>query len=172
MDCTTALALFRRSCQLDHVSGCAMLGLAMLTRWDTTGTDSLGARLLVWSCGNGYGAACFETQFLYEAGRGVARDSMMAWKAALRACELGSPEGCNNAGAKLANGEAVEVDIPRALTFYRRGCEMGNGLACRNIGRVLHGGLGVPKDEVNGKAYIERACALHDEEACELLADG
>jgi TPR repeat protein len=72
-----------------------------------------------------------------------------------RACDLGDPAGCNEAGILL-------TDPTEQSARFRRGCELGDASACMNLGRTA-------ADPREGIVHAEKGCAL-DARACDIAA--
>ena len=94
-----------------------------------------------------------------------------------RACDLGEPDGCSEAGLRAIQGGQAGQLAP-GVALFRRACDGGSGLGCHNLA-VLHlDGTGVPRDPAIAAALFERGCARGHASAClelgrrKLLADG
>src|ERR1035437_3339949 len=80
---------------------------------------SLGGVLRRLACTRGNGQACGELAFMYDLGRGVARDSTRAEALYLKACDAGNAGACGNLGV-MYEGSGLAKDTSRASALYSR----------------------------------------------------
>ncbi|MCC6216456.1 MAG: cation:proton antiporter [Polyangiaceae bacterium] len=88
-----------------------------------------------------------------------------------RACDLGSPRGCNDLGVMLLDGDGVPRDPARAVVLFRNACELGLPMACANLGHALEHGLGGAVDVAGAAQIYERACRAEAPFACNALGN-
>lgn len=81
------------------------------------------------ACAKGDAEACLRTgHMVFESGIEGDKTEGTGWY--VRACELGSGEGCLEAGYSYRDERGVDDDIPRMRAFMKRGCELDNLIAC------------------------------------------
>lgn len=96
---------------------------------------------------------------MYLTGRGVARDPREAARLFVRACAVGLPEACTNAG-NVALNTLQPPDHRLALQMLGRGCELDQAEACRILSTMYSRGSGVAKDMARWGVFFARACRL------------
>jgi TPR repeat protein len=122
-------------------------------------------------CEGGDAAACNSAGKLYARGERVALDYQRADTLFLRACDLGEPDGCYQAGMLVTGGTLGDPpDFGRALGLYQRACDGGVAGACTNLGSMTMRGEGREEDVPGGRALYERACEGGDALGCTNLA--
>lgn len=104
---------------------------------------------------------------------GVTQDGAMPdWPKARalfeRACELGSPDGCGDAGAVALDERAGPVDWQKARGYFQRACDLGETIRCLAIVEFT------PEDGVltdaDATTLLDRACTA-DLASCTKAAD-
>ena len=86
--------------------------------------------------------------WMYENGRGVARDYVEAIKWYLLAADSELADAQNNLGRMYENGWGVAQDYEKAVRRYRRAAETRDATAQNNLGRMYENGWGVAQDDI------------------------
>jgi hypothetical protein len=66
-------------------------------------------------------ASCADLALMHASGVGVQKDLKKAVELYLRACDLGSAVGCDQAGMRLEDGLGATKDEAKAVTLYQKG---------------------------------------------------
>ena len=98
-----------------------------------------------------------ELGFMYQNGRGVARDDAEAVRWYRRAAEQGHASGQNNLGFMYQNGRGVARDDAEAVRWYRRAAEQGHASGQFNLGFMYENGRGVARDDAEAVRWYRRA---------------
>ena len=98
-----------------------------------------------------------ELGFMYQAGRGVARDDAEAVRWYRRAAEQGDASGQNSLGFMYQNGRGVARDDAEAVRWYRRAAEQGHASGQNNLGFMYWNGRGVARDDAEAVRWYRRA---------------
>ncbi|MEM9692257.1 MAG: hypothetical protein AAGA56_06920 [Myxococcota bacterium] len=85
---------------------------------------------------------------------------------AIKACDLGSAIGCENAGDMVFYDSYRIMDQPRAVKLYLKGCNLGRGIACWSAAQGYFGGKGVGKDGMQGVKLLVKACSGGSVDEC------
>ncbi|MFN0250915.1 MAG: hypothetical protein ACKV2T_28840 [Kofleriaceae bacterium] len=184
---------YQRACDLGSGLACARGG-ELFARGIGGDTDTgTGARmfkrahdLLAPTC-PGDGSGCYVLGYLFEAGRGVAKDGKKAIDAYRHGCTGGSGDACtklaglldeakdtdgaNDALQKACdrydNGDAcrklaerlaiAKKDLERAFTLAKRGCTLDTA-HCGTLGELYRVGFGVAADSAEATRLYKSAC--------------
>jgi TPR repeat protein len=85
----------------------------------------------------------------------------------LLACQKGSSDGCNTAGALLADGsDGLTPDAARSESLFQRACDLGSAAGCGNLGALLRS-----RDELHAIGLLTRSCDASWWPGCYVLAD-
>jgi hypothetical protein len=114
-------------------------------------------------------ASCADLALMYVSGVGVTKDLKKAVELYLRACDLGSSVGCDQAGMRLEDGLGATKDEAKAVSLYQKACDLAKPDACTNLARMLANGWGVAKDDGKAVDALTRACNLGDPGGCSNL---
>ena len=113
----------------------------------------------------GNAEAQFNLGFLYENGKGVAKDNVEAVKWYRKAAEQGDASAQTNLGFMYENGKGVAKDNVEAVKWYRKAAEGGDAEAQFNLGVMYMLGKGVKKSAVDAYVWFNFAAAAGDENA-------
>jgi TPR repeat protein len=83
-----------------------------------------------------------------------------------KACALGDPGGCYEAGKLLSDAKGKQVDYPRAFVVLYRSCRQGYGRACTVVGALHREGTGTAKDATRAAIAYRNGCERKDPDAC------
>ncbi len=90
--------------------------------------------------------------FLYESGKGVEKDLLMARNLYEKSAAQNDAQGLNNLATYYKDGMAgLVVNLDKAFELYTKASSMGNKFAHNNLGKMYFYGEGV--DEDNDKAF-------------------
>lgn len=160
----------KMGCDGGNAPGCANLGI--LTR-DGRGTQAdIGEarRLFDIACSGGVETACndlgltWADQAMAEPDKPVYFE--LATRAFLRACDIGSPEGCSNLATASYHGNGTGQSYTRALIFGEKACKLRNANGCYTAGIMHLRGEGVPQNFAEWQSYVSHACKLGHAQAC------
>jgi uncharacterized protein len=160
-----AVAVLRRSCDLESGAGCAHLAFLYATGSGklVPRDDRRAAPLYVKACDLGGALGCYNAGLMAEEGRGVARDISRAAARYEEACGMGSSTACTNVGFLYEHGRGVKKDLSKAVALYKSGCDgtscqRSNLNGCVNLGRAYRDGIGVEKDAARAASIFQDAC--------------
>ncbi len=103
-------------------------------------------RLFQKAADQGDAQAQYNLGWMYDKGKGVARDSRQAvhwWK---KAADQGDAGAQNNLGVMFANGDGVAHDAKRAVYWYQQAANQGHAQAQFNLAQKYYHGDGVAHD--------------------------
>ena len=103
--------------------------------------------------------------FMYEDGRGVAKDEAEAVKWYRKSADQGNFIAQLSLGNMYAHGRGVVKDEAEAVKWYRKAADQGDAKAQTLLGLMYETGLGVPKDKTEAYKWYLLAEAQGDEEA-------
>lgn len=173
------------ACSEDSEPSCVDLAEAKLV---ATPPDVHGAAaILQEACDREQAAACgalgtlhangrLATELVPEPGAGLTTASVKAAQPFLvRACELGSGNGCAQAAKVLVGQQRFQQARAKAA----RGCELNAPAGCRAFAGLLWQGLGGNQDRARARAVnekwkslLEDGCAKGDKERCAAAGTG
>ena len=116
-------------------------------------------------CNEGDAKACFALGAMYHIGDDVGQSFKKAQQSYLRACELGSAEGCSHLAYMYESGHAG-VNLPKAAEYYAKGCELGDAGGCASLGKLYENGSGVAEDMQKAVNFYDKACDGRDGKSC------
>lgn len=159
-DPSKAQAAFQKSCAAGYPSGCANLGIRLLSGKDRDPNKAMAA--LEKGCLLGSARACEVAGSAALHGTAGSKDAARALKMFVKGCEGGSFGACTNAGFLYAGGGGAGVprDDAKALDYGRRACFGGNATACGNAGYKIELGQSVSAEPKLALALYDRACRL------------
>jgi TPR repeat protein len=111
-------------------------------------------------CEAGDVRSCVNLAFMYETGRGVARDPQRAVATYQRWCSVNNQYACAHLGRAyvLGNGGLVK-DEARALQLFSAACEADDAFGCSELGVMYSSGLGgVARRPQRAAALFQRGC--------------
>src|SRR5690606_20927242 len=77
----------------------------------------------------------------------------------LALAEAGNVSATNMLGDIYSRGSGVDVDGPRAISFYEAGAAQGNNTSLLRLGEIYRDGILVSADPERARAYFENAAA-------------
>ena len=149
-----ALAVLRRSCDLDDALGCAELGELALARGD----DALAARAYRAACSIDNAQSCAGLARLLFEGRGVEADPPRARALLERGCDATDALACLDLARRLRDGDGVPADARAAVDRYVAACDHGFGKGCLAAADLLSTGAGLPADPTRAAELRTRGC--------------
>jgi hypothetical protein len=87
-----------------------------------------------------------------------------------RRCRMGDLPSCNIAGLIYETGSGEDVDVARAMDFYRLACVGRDAAGCAAIGLLYQSGRGVERDAEVAADQYRLGCDRGGRFACDLLA--
>jgi TPR repeat protein len=93
----------------------------------------------------------------YDAGKGVAKDSVEAARWYCRAAEQGDTTAQSIVGGIYLTGDGVEKDIPTGLDWYRKAAEKGDIAAKVMLGGIYANSEFVPNDTAEAVVWYSSA---------------
>ncbi len=96
---------------------------------------------------------------LYDLGRGVTRDPVIAYNWYRRAADAGLAAAEFNVAVMLDTGDGVPRDVSEAARWYSRAATRGNYRAQYNLGQLYAAGNGVPHDLDLAAAWFSAAAS-------------
>jgi TonB family protein len=126
-----------------------------------TGDYSTAEKLWHFAAKGGDSSAQASLGFMYETGRGVAKDETEAVQWYRKAADQGSAFAESNLGVMYANGRGgLARDDSQAVEWLRKAAEQGDALAQANLGIMYaNGGGGLPKDDKEAVEWLRKAAA-------------
>ena len=117
-----------------------------------------------WIAGNGAGTAddLFRKGDRHYHGDGTRQNLIMAFKAYLRAAEMGHAAAQNRVGWMYEKGEGTEADHTLAVKWYRKAAEQDHVNAMNDLGYMYRQGWGVPQDYEKAHDWFSKAAARYD----------
>jgi hypothetical protein len=109
---------------------------------------------VVWLAEQGRADDQFQLGYMYENGKGVARDDVQAVKWYRMAAEQGNAEAQFSLGKWYEEGR--DKNDTEAVKWYRMAAKQGNAKALRNLGVMYYTGQGVAQD------YAEAVMCFHE----------
>lgn len=132
-----------RACKSDDPKACNLVGVML--EFDPDGNDDpqLASGFYKRACDSSYYPGCNNLAWLYLGGRGVPKDKLkamhlftQAYDASRVACNQGDLAGCIFAGDASEHGRGTDVDLDRAVAFYRVACDGGDRRGCDDADRA------------------------------------
>lgn len=157
------------ACNSGVWAACADLGSAYRRGEGRPENRPVAELLYRRACGAADGAGCFQLGDLLRSTREDA-DQTIAAQFFVRACRLGSLEGCDAEADDLAAGVLSAPDPVAAEALRRTTCERGNPSACRTLAGLLLAGERSIAEQDEGRALLDRQCRAGDAMACEEAA--
>ena len=169
-DIASATDVLERSCMGAYADPCALIADYL------SDTDPARAmRLALRGCDTyNHGFSCYRVGWLAIQGKGVpAKDPLKAFVYYGKACDNGSPAGCDVLGDAYLNGTGTEKDLVKAHATWTRGCK-GNGTrydadSCQSLAKAEYFGHGVAKNLKNALEAFAKACQGGADGACNNL---
>ncbi len=169
-------AVYKKACDLGFADGCGAQALytsplaqdaktereadAQFTaKFEPLWRESLAAATK--GCDNGSAESCEQLGSILDTSVEFPhfQDLAASHRAYVRACKLGSAEGCSSASYNLRSGHGVKQDFATSLALLERSCDGGVTDNCLDLADVLHEGHdGSPKDDARALAIASRLC--------------
>ncbi len=97
---------------------------------------------------------------MYQTGRGIERDPVVAAQYYSRAANMGFPAAQNSLAVLYESGLGVRRDLIQAVALFRLAAEQDYIPAIYNLGRVYQYGVGIERDFGEAVKWFKRAEAL------------
>ena len=94
---------------------------------------------------------------MFEKGRGVSQNLLLASVWYRKAADQGLAEAQYNLGIMYANGRGVAKDEPTAAYWYRKAADQGLAKAQNNLGNMYYYGRGVTQDKPMAANWYRKA---------------
>jgi hypothetical protein len=120
-------------------------------------------------CNRGEQNSCYALGWMYEHGRGVARDPGRARSLYQVACVRRTASGCRGLGWLYTEGIGVPRDMERGVAFYAEACDARDAESCSNLGHLYGTGEGLPRDYERASWYSRKGCDGGDPNGCNNL---
>jgi TPR repeat protein len=123
--------------------------------------------VLLWfsAASAGHVRAQFYLATCYDDGRGVEKDTAIAYKWYLKAAMKGHMESQYNIGFFYREGEVVKQNDKKAVYWYKLAAAQGDTEAERDLGYCYFYGFGIKKDEKKAVFWYKKAAAKDDPKA-------
>jgi len=118
------------------VTRSALLSTAFIAILANPGAAQSPGELYHKACDEGDAYVCNLLGIMYESGKGVTKDLVVASSLYRRACESGELMGCTNLGLMYEVGIGVALDPARAVGLFRVACEGGQQLSCEQLNKT------------------------------------
>eukprot|EP01147_Barroeca_monosierra_P010014 gene10014-2188_t len=120
---------------------------------------------------NNYSRSCTFMATCLLTGRGVEKNPAEALRYFKKACDLGSIEGCHNAGMLLRSTRYKEAGVlpngNEALSYFQKACDQDFRNGCFMLSVVyLRGEAGAPRDMPKALQLAKKACDLQHTWGC------
>lgn len=157
---THSLAAFEEAAASKDGKASALLGQAYYEGLGVTEDMARSADLFRQSCEADYPLGCVFHSFALSSGLGgKPADAPGAVAALTKACDSGSPSGCNLLGVMYVKGEMVDADVATAAGLFEKACKGGHAESCFNIGeQLLLSAKGDGADDPAALAMLNKAC--------------
>ncbi|MGA2774369.1 MAG: tetratricopeptide repeat protein [Bryobacteraceae bacterium] len=103
----------------------------------------------------GSARAQFRVAYMYDVGKGVARNSEQAVRWYRAAAANGEAAAQYNLGLMLANGEGVAKDYDEAAKWFRSAASQGDSMAQYELGLLYFSGNGVPMNYAEWLKWLQ-----------------
>jgi uncharacterized protein len=156
------------ACHRDKdAEACMGLGRALQSGGDLAGAQDA----LTKACDAGAWKGCFEAAFLPLRHEGLEKDFPSIVSLFGRACDLGEPTGCQNAGVIPYQGlYGAPVNKTGTRAWFRKGCDLDNGASCALLAYMSLKGEDGPKGDPEPLPLFQKSCDLGEEKlGCENL---
>ena len=170
----SALKAFDRGCELGHGAGCAEMADILFELLKRSKDPKLTAKLdltLERGCKAKAAALCLRLGSLLHVGRHLEKDKPRARQLFMRACVLGSNDGCGRYGSSFTVGLATSTMDRAAIVILESACDAGRARACI-YAAIAHarGIAGLAKSPKAAVKRYEKACELGSMWGCYGLA--
>lgn len=114
--------------------------------------------------------ALYQKAKKYEKGKGVDKNTTLAFELYQKAAEMGLDSAQNKLGACYEDGIYVAKDHEKAVFWYRKAAEQGYAYAQANLSSCYSLGNGVPVDEKQALEWAQKSAAQGNTNGMLLLA--
>ncbi|AOL93729.1 trypsin-like serine protease [Porphyrobacter sp. LM 6] len=153
------------ACAAGDQVACTAVGTAFLTGTGRTQSRPVAELFFRRTCNAGEGGGCYRLgQLLVTLGEPA--DDQIAAMFHVRACRLGTLEGCEAEADDIAAGVLAPPDPAAAEALRRATCAKGSASACRTLASALIRPDRSEEEKTDGRALIDRLCRAGDAEAC------
>jgi len=120
----------------------------------------------IWQAlaGKGDVASQINLGTMYDNGRGVAEDPVLAAKWYLKAAQKGNYGAQYNLAVMYATGRGVPLDLHASVKWYKKAAQQGFCTAQYDLGLLYASGAGVPQDTQNAIHWFYKAGLSYLEE--------
>ena len=156
-----------KSCKLDYVKSCFLLGIVNNFSCMFGYKDSCKSSLEYFEkgCKLNDGFCCKESgKFYFQdySEVGIKQDYFRAFNYFKKACNLNEAEGCKYLGYLYESGKGIRQNINLAVKYYKKGCKLKDGESCKNISKLYYKN----KNFVLALKYSKKACDLNNSDGC------
>lgn len=157
---THSLAAFEEAAANKDGKASALLGQAYYEGLGVEEDTARSADLFRQSCEADFPLGCVFHSFALSSGLGgKPEDAPGAVAALTKACDAGSPSGCNLLGVMYVKGEMVDANVSTAAGLFEKACKGGHAESCFNIGeQLLLSAKGDGADDPAALAMFNKAC--------------
>ena len=153
-----ALAWYRRSADQGFTWGINNVGVFYRdARAGLTTNDTEAVRWFKKAADLGLASGQFNLGWMYEKGRGIAKDDVQAVYWYRKAAEQGNSGAQCNLGWMYENGKGLAKDDSQAIYWYTKSADQGDSYAQCNLGWMHENGRGVAKDEVKAVEFYRKS---------------
>lgn len=162
-----ALRLWQVACDEGNPRGCYEAAVVHRDGEGVPADETRAHALFTQACEGGWGLGCFNMGIYSQ---GEAQRDFFA-----RGCELEDIGSCARLGMAYRDGDGVESDAAKAVSYLERAClinEMRAGAACFMVAGLYDVHLGEPisDDPALANRWLDEGCARNDQDSCQNLA--
>lgn len=124
------------------------------------------SRAIHWleqSANQGNSIAQYQLGCLYQTGKGVKSDILMAKSWFEKASN--NPDALNDLGCIYSNGLAGEINHKKARELFEKSANQGHALGQKNLGGLYLNGMGVEQDYDKAKEWLEKSARQGNSDA-------
>ena len=114
--------------------------------------------------------ALYQKAKKYEKGKGVDKNTTLAFELYQKAAEMGLDSAQNKLGACYEDGIYIAKDHEKAVFWYRKAAEQGDAYAQANLSSCYSLGKGVPVDEKQALEWAQKSAAQGNTNGMLMLA--
>ncbi len=162
-DKQAALALLDATCARKVDSACLAKADALYAGLGSMPQPDKAEAIYDEYCGKGNAAACSNMAIIQNGKKAYEK----AVTYAKRACDAGSPDGCNSIGYFYFTAKGVRWDATEGVKAWQKACELGSGYGCSNMGYMYRYGVVVPKDGKKAFEAYTKSCTPTEQIGCQ-----
>ncbi|MCL9999309.1 MAG: trypsin-like serine protease [Erythrobacter sp.] len=157
------------ACLEGDAAGCTRLGEAFMNAAGRPFNRPVAELILRRACNAAEARGCYllAELLLGTTGKAGLPESL---EFAIRACRLGSPEGCWRDADNIQNGRFEGLGPGEAMAHRRENCARGLTAVCIDLGDRLASLPGTPEQRIEGRALLGGLCDKGNADACYSLA--